>query len=161
MCNSAHLFHVQNFKLEGLFLSKAKKIISMLLVVAMVLTVAPASMIASAYESNYTHGKLTFSKVNFTVDTSATTKVIRVAKAGTFQYGTDIISATPSGIPAHTGRYSALLMQAKRRPIRRSSLRSRARRSTKPRRSPRIRRAPFSSVQWTCLSRMVIPTPTL
>lgn len=108
MCNSAHLFHVQNFKLEGLFLSKAKKIISMLLVVAMVLTVAPASMIASAYESNYTHGKLTFSKVNFTVDTSATTKVIRVAKAGTFQYGTDIISATPSGIPAHTGRYSAL-----------------------------------------------------
>ena len=87
MCNSAHLFHVQNFKLEGLFLSKAKKIISMLLVVAMVLTVAPASMIASAYESNYTHGKLTFSKVNFTVDTSATTKVIRVAKAGTFQYG--------------------------------------------------------------------------
>ena len=89
-------------------MSKAKKIISMLLVVAMVLTVAPASMIASAYESNYTHGKLTFSKVNFTVDTSATTKVIRVAKAGTFQYGTDIISATPSGIPAHTGRYSAL-----------------------------------------------------
>lgn len=80
----------------------------MLLVVAMVLTVAPASMIASAYESNYMHGKLTFSKVNFTVDTSATTKVIRVAKAGTFQYGTDIISATPSGIPAHTGRYSAL-----------------------------------------------------
>ena len=130
MCNSAHLFHVQNFKLEGLFLSKAKKIISMLLVVAMVLTVAPASMIASARPV-----------LSSTVPTLS-------------RQHPRVSLLTPADI-------LPLLMQAKRRPIRRSSLRSRAPRSTKPRRSPRIRRAPFSSVQWTCLSRMVIPTPTL
>lgn len=88
-------------------MSKARKIISILLAVAMVLTVAPVSGIASA-ASNYTYGKLSFSKTDFTVDTTATTKVIRIGNPGTFTYGNTVIKATRSGIPEHTGKYSAL-----------------------------------------------------
>ena len=88
-------------------MSKARKIISILLAVAMVLTVAPVSGIASAAD-NYTYGKLSFSKTDFTVDTTATTKVIRIGNPGTFTYGNTVIKATRSGIPEHSGRYAAI-----------------------------------------------------
>ena len=95
------------FNLEGLFLSKAKKIISMLLVLAMVLTVAPVSLTAFAAEGTYTEPKV--STVQFTVDTTATTEVIRVAAAaGSFSLGTAIVAATPAGIPQNSGAYASV-----------------------------------------------------
>ena len=100
------MFKILN--LEGLFLSKAKKIISMLLAVAMVLTVAPVSVLASAADPTYTYGQLDFSKTDFSVDTSATTEVIRVAAgASSFSLGTTIVPATPAGIPQNSGTYTA------------------------------------------------------
>ena len=102
------------FNLEGLFLSKAKKIISMLLAVAMVLTVAPVNLLASAEDPGYTYGDVSFSNTEFTVDTAATTEVIRVAtETGSFSVpakdvpGT-IVKATPSGIPETTGTYASV-----------------------------------------------------
>ncbi len=95
-------------------MSKAKKIISMLLAVAMVLTVAPVSVLASAADVEYTYGDVSFSKTNFTVDTSATTDVIRIAaSAGSFSVpasGTagTIVAATPSGIPQNSGTYASV-----------------------------------------------------
>ena len=94
-------------------MSKAKKIISMLLAVAMVLTVAPVSVLASAEEDypGYTYGDVSFSNTEFTVDTSATTDVIRIAaNSGSFSVPADgtegvIVSATPSGIPENSGTY--------------------------------------------------------
>ena len=93
-------------------MSKAKKIISMLLAVAMVLTAAPVTVFASAADVEYTYGDVSFSKTDFSVDTSATTDVIRVAhSAGSFSLPTpgtagQIVAATPSGIPkADTGNY--------------------------------------------------------
>ena len=89
-------------------MSKAKKIISMLLAVAMVLTVAPVSVLASAADPTYTYGQLDFSKTDFSVDTSATTEVIRVAAgASSFSLGTTIVPATPAGIPQNSGTYTA------------------------------------------------------
>ena len=88
-------------------MSKAKKIISILLSVALVLTVAPVSVFASAV--NYTYGQITTSAPNFTVDTSATTEVIRVAASSdSFSLGTTIVPATPSGIPRTSGTYAAV-----------------------------------------------------
>ena len=88
-------------------MSKAKKIISILLSVALVLTVAPVSVFASAV--NYTYGEITTSASNFTVDTSATTEVIRVAAGSdSFSLGTTIVPATPSGIPSTSGTYAAV-----------------------------------------------------
>ena len=88
-------------------MSKAKKIISILLSVALVLTVAPVSVFASAV--NYTYGEITTSAPNFTVDTSATTEVIRVAAGSdSFSLGTTIVPATPSGIPSTSGTYAAV-----------------------------------------------------
>ena len=105
MCNSDHLFHVQNLFLEGLFLSKTKKIISMLLAIAIVLTVAPVSVLASAAGA-VTYGAVTFSHNEFSVDTSATTEVIRVAGGtGSFTTGTTVVNATPSGIPENGGTF--------------------------------------------------------
>lgn len=100
------------FNLEGLFLSKAKKIISMLLVVAMVLTVAPVSVLASAADPAYEYGSVSFSKTDYSVDTSATTDVIRIAyETGSFSVPASgaagaVVAATPSGIPqADKGSY--------------------------------------------------------
>ena len=88
-------------------MSKAKKIISMLLAVAMVLTVAPVSVLASAADPTYTYGQLDFSKTDFSVDTSATTEVIRVAAgSSSFSLGTTIVPATPAGIPQSSGTYA-------------------------------------------------------
>ena len=96
------------FNLEGLFLSKAKKIISMLLAVVMILTVAPANLLASAELSGirYQDASFTGGGASFTVDTSATTEVVRVAYGeGMFTLGNAIVPATRSGIPETTGTY--------------------------------------------------------
>ena len=93
------------FNLEGLFLSKAKKIISMLLAIMMVLTVAPVSVLASAADPVYQYGDVSFTHTEYSVDTTATTEVIRVAQAaGSFSLPTPgqpgvIVAATPSGVP--------------------------------------------------------------
>ena len=118
LCNSDHLFHVQNLNLEGLFLSKAKKIISMLLAVVMVVSVAPVSAMAAADANPVVQG-VTYSTPDiktqsYTIDTTATTEVIRVAAAGgSFSLGDGtgaapytIVSATPSGIPQNDGTYA-------------------------------------------------------
>ena len=99
-------------------MSKAKKIISMLLAVVMVLSVVPVSAMAAPVINDPTVAGVTYSKpdiqtVSFTVDTTATTEVIRVAAGtGTFSLadGTDtaqytIVKATPSGIPENGGTY--------------------------------------------------------
>ena len=88
-------------------MSTAKKITSMILVLVMLLTVAPASVIASAAlvtdTSQYTYGAITEEPVSWVTDTSATTDVIRVAyAANSFALGTQIVAATPSGIPVIT-----------------------------------------------------------
>ena len=104
MCNSDHLFHVKNFYLEGLFLSKAKKIVSMILAVALVLSIAPVSVFASAETSSATFKKPKITEVEFTTDTSGTDDVIRVAHAaGYFTLGTTVVKATPAGIPEASG----------------------------------------------------------
>jgi len=99
-------------------LSKAKKIISMLLAVVMVLSVVPVSATAASVINDPTVAGVTYSRpeiqtVSFSVDTTATTEVIRVAAGtGTFSLGdgTDtaqytIVKATPSGIPENGGTY--------------------------------------------------------
>ena len=88
-------------------MSKAKKFISMLLAVVMVISAAPVSLFASAADDTFTAGAISFSKPEFTVDTSATTEVIRVAaKADSFATGNLIVPATDSGIPkADSGYY--------------------------------------------------------
>ena len=92
-------------------MSKAKKIVSMLLAVLMVLTVAPVSMFASAADPSYTYGDVSFSKTEFSVTTNGTTDVIRIAaNAGSFSVPASgqegvIVSATPSGIPSNSGTY--------------------------------------------------------
>lgn len=99
------------FNLEGLFLSKAKKIISALLAVAMLMTAAPVSMFASAYDPSVNTSDLSTTWVDpvlhdqyYYVDTTATTDVIRVANANNpFTLGTTIVRATESGIPYSTG----------------------------------------------------------
>ena len=89
-------------------MSKTKKIISMLLAIAMVLTVAPTSVLASAAGS-VTYGNVTFAANEFTVDTSATTEVIRVAnQVGSFSLGNAVVPATPSGIPQNTGTFASV-----------------------------------------------------
>ena len=96
------------FNLEGLFLSKAKKIISMLLAVVMVLSVAPVNLLASAEVAGISYQDASFSGGGsaFTVDTSSTTEVIRVAyAAGMFTLGNTIVAATKSGIPQTSGTY--------------------------------------------------------
>ncbi len=95
------------FLMEGLFLSKAKKIISMLLAVLMVMSVAPASVIASAVEPSATFRAPETSMLTYSTDTMGTTEVIRVAGgAGLFTTGTTIVAATPSGIPkSDSGTY--------------------------------------------------------
>ena len=95
------------FLMEGLFLSKAKKIISMLLAVLMVMSVAPASVIASAVEPSATFKAPETSMLTYSTDTMGTTEVIRVAGgAGLFTTGTTIVAATPSGIPKNdSGTY--------------------------------------------------------
>ena len=83
----------------------------MLLAVLMVLTVAPVSMFASAADPAYTYGDVSFSKTEFSVNTSGTTDVIRIAaSAGSFSVPASgqegvIVSATPSGIPSNSGTY--------------------------------------------------------
>ena len=80
----------------------------MLLVIAMVLTVAPVSVLASAADT-VTYGNVTFANNEFTVDTSATTEVIRVAAGtGSFSKGTTVTPATKSGIPQNSGTYAAV-----------------------------------------------------
>ena len=91
-------------------MSKAKKIISMLLAVMMVLSVVPASVVAMAAtpaEMVATFRAPTTELVTFATDTSGTTEVIRVAGAeGAFTLGSTIVAATPSGIPrADSGSY--------------------------------------------------------
>ncbi len=114
MCNSDHLFHVQNLNLEGLFLSKTKKIISILLVIAMVMSIAPVSVLTSAAESEFTYVEPTFSQSTYSIDTSATTEVIRVAAGiGSFSIpasGTagKIVAATPSGVPENSGAFAVV-----------------------------------------------------
>jgi len=88
-------------------LSKAKKIISMLLVVVMVLTVAPVSGFAALTDQGYEYSTPTLTPATFTVDTTETTEVTRVA-AGSYSFSLPdgsanapytIVAATPSGIP--------------------------------------------------------------
>ena len=99
-------------------MSKAKKIISMLLAVVMVLSVVPVSAMAAPVINDPTVAGVIYNKpdiqtVQFSVDTTATTEVIRVAAGtGTFSLGdgTDsaqytIVKATPSGIPENGGTY--------------------------------------------------------
>ena len=88
-------------------MSKAKKFISMLLAVVMVLSAAPVSLFAYAADETFTPGSISFNKPEFTVDTSATTEVIRVAaKESSFATGNLIVAATDSGIPqADSGYY--------------------------------------------------------
>ena len=94
------------FNLEGLFLSKAKKIISALLAVAMLMTAAPVSMFASAYDPSYEYVEPTVIPQEYYVDTSATSDVIRVADSGNpFTLGNSIVMATKSGIPSCTGNF--------------------------------------------------------
>ena len=94
------------FNLEGLFLSKAKKIISMLLAVVLVLTAAPVSQFASA-DDVFTPGEISFKKPEFTVSTEGTTEVLRVAAGpNSFALGNAVVPATDSGIPqADSGYY--------------------------------------------------------
>ncbi|MEE1012476.1 MAG: InlB B-repeat-containing protein [Acutalibacteraceae bacterium] len=90
----------------------------MLLAVAMVLSIVPVSAMAAPVINDPTVAGVTYSKpdiqtVSFTVDTTATTEVIRVAAGtGTFSLadGTDaaqytIVKATPSGVPESGGTY--------------------------------------------------------
>ena len=88
-------------------MSKAKKIISMLLAVLMVMSVVPASVIASAASPTATFTAPTTSLVTFSTDTSETSEIIRVAGGeGMFTHGTTIVAATPSGIPkSDSGQY--------------------------------------------------------
>ena len=75
-------------------MSKAKKIISMLLAVLMVLTMAPVSGLAALADDGYEYATPSLTPVSFTVDTTATTEVIRVsAGAGTFTNGNVIVAA--------------------------------------------------------------------
>ena len=89
------------FNLEGLFLSKLKKFVSVVLVVAMLMTVAPVSIFASAYAPAYTHGTApSYTYSEYYVDTSATDPVIRVGNSSNpFQAGTSVVKTTESGIP--------------------------------------------------------------
>ena len=79
----------------------------MLLVAAMVLTVAPVSGYSALADQGYEYSTPTLNPITFTVDTSETTEVTRVA-AGRYSFslpnGTDeapytIVEATPSGVP--------------------------------------------------------------
>ena len=79
----------------------------MLLVAAMVLTVAPVSGYSALADQGYEYSTPTLNPVTFTVDTSETTEVTRVA-AGPYSFslpdGSDaapytIVEATPSGVP--------------------------------------------------------------
>ena len=95
-------------------MSKAKKVISMILAVAMMLTMAPISVFAAGsdwdsatYGTTGTYGSLTSTYEAFTTDTSATTDVIRVAyAAGSFVPGNVVVPATPSGIPENNGYFA-------------------------------------------------------
>ena len=81
----------------------------MLLAVVMMLTVAPANLLASAAIDGIVYQEPTFSGggSTFTVDTSATTEVVRVAYgAGMFTLGNSIVAATKSGIPKTSGSYA-------------------------------------------------------
>ncbi len=88
-------------------MSKAKKIVSMILAVALVLSIAPVSVFANALTPSATFSKPKITEVKFTTDTSETTDVIRVAgAAGLFTLGTTVVAATPAGIPqADNGTY--------------------------------------------------------
>ena len=88
-------------------MSKAKKIISMLLAVLMVLSIVPASVLASAATPSVTFSTPTTELKTFATDTSGTSEIIRVAGGeGMFTYGSTIVAATPSGIPkADAGQY--------------------------------------------------------
>ena len=88
-------------------MSKAKKLISMLLAILMVMSVAPASVIASAVEPSATFKAPETSLLTYSTDTSGTSEVIRVAGgAGLFTRGTTVVAATPSGIPKNeSGTY--------------------------------------------------------
>ncbi|MBR4726919.1 MAG: hypothetical protein IK080_03415, partial [Clostridia bacterium] len=103
-------------------MSKAKKIVSLLLAVAMVLSIAPASVLSSAYlapsyvhwgdTAGDAHGELEYSSTApavFYPDTSGTSPVIRVASGdNSYVLGNTVVKATPSGIPAFTGTTSNL-----------------------------------------------------
>ena len=82
-------------------MSKLKKIISVVLIVTMLMTVAPVSMFASAYAPSYTYGSdPTYTHTEYYVDTSATDPVVRVANSSNpFQAGTSVQKTTDSGIP--------------------------------------------------------------
>ena len=79
----------------------------MLLAVLMVMSVVPASVIASAASPTATFTAPTTSLVTFSTDTSETSEIIRVAGGeGMFTHGTTIVAATPSGIPkSDSGQY--------------------------------------------------------
>lgn len=90
------------FNLEGLFLSKLKRIVSVILAVTMLMTVAPVSTFASAeYASSYEYGSdPQYSYTSYYVDTMETDEVVRVADGSNkFLSGNVITPATPSGIP--------------------------------------------------------------
>ena len=70
----------------------------------MVMSVAPASVIASAVEPSATFKAPDTEIVTYSTDTSGTTEVIRVAgSTSSFTLGTTIVAATPSGIPQAAG----------------------------------------------------------
>ena len=106
----------------------------MLLVVAMVLTMAPLTATAAYDKSNIvapevsgvTWSQPTISELSFSVDTTATTEVIRVAAGeNSFSLGIlndstapyTIVEATESGVPANTGTFNAIAY-ARETPVR-------------------------------------------
>ena len=87
------------FNLEGLFLSKLKRIVSVILAVTMLMTVAPVSTFASA-EYAYSENDPKYDYTPHYVDTTATDTVIRVGDQNNpLLPGTKVVKATPSGIP--------------------------------------------------------------
>ena len=86
----------------------------MLLAVLMVLTMAPVSGLAALADDGYEYVTPTLTPVSFTVDTTATTEVTRIAAGsglfslpdGTAEAPNTIVSATPSGIPETGGAFA-------------------------------------------------------
>ena len=88
----------------------------MLLAVLMVFTMAPVSGLAALADDGYEYVTPTLTPSTFTVDTTATTEVTRIAAGGglfslpdgTAEAPNTIVSATPSGVPSTGGPYSAI-----------------------------------------------------
>ena len=128
VCNSAHLSTCSNFSyLGGIFLSKVKKAICLLLAAAMLMSVLPVSGLAylqnpdgteySEANGDYAYGTDVFANPTGStiwVDTLGTTEIIRIGAvsngATTCEYGNTVVKATPSGMPEVNGNYSPFFL---------------------------------------------------